>query len=43
MTLESGDLILKGIPEGVLFCHPKITRYIQPEDVVTVETRKAYE
>jgi 2-keto-4-pentenoate hydratase/2-oxohepta-3-ene-1,7-dioic acid hydratase in catechol pathway len=41
MTLEPGDLILTGTPEGVVFGLPEDQRvYIQPGDVVTVEIEK---
>lgn len=41
MTLEPGDLILTGTPEGVVFGLPADQRvYIQPGDVVTVEIEK---
>ncbi|KAB7707223.1 FAA hydrolase family protein [Bacillus aerolatus] len=41
MTLEPGDLILTGTPEGVVFGLPADERiYIQPGDVVTVEIEK---
>jgi len=38
MTLEPGDIILTGTPEGVIIGRPKEERhYLQPGDVVTVE------
>ncbi|WP_342614483.1 fumarylacetoacetate hydrolase family protein [Peribacillus frigoritolerans] len=41
MTLEPGDLILTGTPEGVVLGLPAEQRvYIQPGDVVTVEIEK---
>lgn len=41
MTLEPGDLILTGTPEGVVLGLPADQRvYIQPGDVVTVEIEK---
>lgn len=41
MTLEPGDLILTGTPEGVVFGLPAEQRvYIQPGDVITVEIEK---
>ncbi|WP_099352560.1 fumarylacetoacetate hydrolase family protein [Fredinandcohnia onubensis] len=41
MTLEPGDLILTGTPEGVVFGLPVEERaYIQPGDEVTVEIEK---
>ena len=41
MTLEPGDLILTGTPEGVVFGLPEEERvYIQPGDIVTVEIEK---
>ncbi|EKN65276.1 5-carboxymethyl-2-hydroxymuconate delta-isomerase [Neobacillus bataviensis LMG 21833] len=41
MTLEPGDLILTGTPEGVVFGLPADQRvYIQPGDVITVEIEK---
>ena len=41
MTLEPGDLILTGTPEGVVFGYPEHQQnYIQPGDVVTVEIDK---
>ncbi|MBX9975860.1 fumarylacetoacetate hydrolase family protein [Cytobacillus firmus] len=41
MTLEPGDLILTGTPEGVVFGLPAEERvYIQPGDEITVEIEK---
>ncbi|WP_318615726.1 fumarylacetoacetate hydrolase family protein [Sporosarcina sp. YIM B06819] len=41
MTLEPGDLILTGTPEGVVLGLPREQRvYIQPGDIVTVEIEK---
>ncbi|WP_026574249.1 fumarylacetoacetate hydrolase family protein [Bacillus sp. UNC438CL73TsuS30] len=41
MTLEPGDLILTGTPEGVVFGLPKEQQvYIKPGDEVTVEIEK---
>ncbi|XID92194.1 fumarylacetoacetate hydrolase family protein [Paenibacillaceae bacterium WGS1546] len=41
MTLEAGDLILTGTPEGVAFGMPAESRvYLQPGDVVSVEIEK---
>lgn len=41
MTLEPGDLIMTGTPEGVILGRPKVERvYLQPGDVVTVEVEK---
>ena len=41
MTLEPGDIILTGTPEGVVFGYPKEQQiYIQPGDEVTVEIEK---
>ncbi|PYI55832.1 fumarylacetoacetate hydrolase family protein [Paenibacillus flagellatus] len=40
-TLEPGDVILTGTPEGVVLGYPKEKRvYLQPGDVVTVEIEK---
>ncbi|MBB6674693.1 fumarylacetoacetate hydrolase family protein [Cohnella nanjingensis] len=39
MTLEPGDLILIGTPEGVMLGNPEAERtYLKDGDVVTVET-----
>ncbi|MFJ7668616.1 fumarylacetoacetate hydrolase family protein [Lysinibacillus sp. NPDC097195] len=41
MTLEPGDIILTGTPEGVVFGYPQEQQvYIQPGDEVTVEIEK---
>ena len=41
MTLEPGDLILTGTPEGVVLGYPEDQQnYLQPGDVVTVEIEK---
>jgi len=41
MTLEPGDVILTGTPEGVVIGYPKEQRvYLKPGDVVTVEIEK---
>ncbi|GIQ67814.1 FAA hydrolase family protein [Xylanibacillus composti] len=41
MTLQPGDLIMTGTPEGVIIGMPKEQRvYLQPGDVVTVEVEK---
>ncbi|GBF77764.1 5-carboxymethyl-2-hydroxymuconate isomerase [Paenibacillus sp. 598K] len=41
LTLEPGDIILTGTPEGVVLGYPKEKRvYLQPGDVVTVEIEK---
>ncbi|MBW8349500.1 fumarylacetoacetate hydrolase family protein [Bacillus sp. IITD106] len=41
MTLEPGDIILTGTPEGVVMGYPEEEQhYIQPGDVVTVEIEK---
>jgi len=41
MTLEPGDIILTGTPEGVVFGYPEEQQvYIQPGDEVTVEIEK---
>ncbi len=41
MTLEPGDIILTGTPEGVVFGLPKEQRvYLKPGDKVTVEIEK---
>ncbi|MGE7842468.1 fumarylacetoacetate hydrolase family protein [Lysinibacillus sp. NPDC093712] len=41
MTLEPGDIILTGTPEGVVFGYPAEQQvYIQPGDEVTVEIEK---
>lgn len=41
MTLQPGDLIMTGTPEGVIIGMPKERRtYLQPGDVVTVEVEK---
>lgn len=41
MTLEPGDLIMTGTPEGVILGLPKEERvYLKPGDVVTVEVEK---
>lgn len=41
MTLEPGDIILTGTPEGVVFGYPQEQKvYIQPGDEVTVEIEK---
>ena len=39
MTLEPGDLILTGTPEGVIF-GMKEKNWLKPGDVVTVEIEK---
>jgi len=41
LTLEPGDIILTGTPEGVVLGYPKEKRvYLQPGDVVTIEIEK---
>ena len=41
MTLEPGDLILTGTPEGVVLGYPEDKQiYLKPEDTVTVEIEK---
>ena len=41
MTLEPGDIILTGTPEGVVLGLPEDQQvYIQPGDEVTVEVEK---
>jgi 2-keto-4-pentenoate hydratase/2-oxohepta-3-ene-1,7-dioic acid hydratase in catechol pathway len=41
MTLEPGDLILTGTPEGVVLGYPEEKRiYLKPGDVVTIEVEK---
>jgi len=41
MTLQPGDIIMTGTPEGVIVGMPKEQRvYLQPGDVVTVEVEK---
>jgi 2-keto-4-pentenoate hydratase/2-oxohepta-3-ene-1,7-dioic acid hydratase in catechol pathway len=41
MTLEPGDIILTGTPEGVIFGQPKPQQvYLKPGDEVTVEIEK---
>jgi len=41
MTLEPGDIILTGTPEGVVMGYPEGEQhYLQPGDVVTVEIEK---
>ncbi|WP_221564585.1 fumarylacetoacetate hydrolase family protein [Alkalihalobacillus sp. TS-13] len=41
MTLEPGDLILTGTPEGVILGEPEDKRnYLKPDDEVTVEIEK---
>ncbi|MCJ8007524.1 fumarylacetoacetate hydrolase family protein [Lederbergia wuyishanensis] len=41
MTLEPGDIILTGTPEGVVMGYPEDEQhYLQPGDVVTVEIEK---
>lgn len=41
MTLQPGDVILTGTPEGVVLGMPKEKRvYLQPGDIVTVEIEK---
>jgi len=41
MTLEPGDIILTGTPEGaVLGYPPEIQVYLQPGDEVTIEIEK---
>ncbi|WP_276353738.1 fumarylacetoacetate hydrolase family protein [Cohnella caldifontis] len=41
MTLDPGDLILTGTPEGVVFGYPPEQQvYLRPGDVVTVEIEK---
>ena len=41
MTLEPGDIILTGTPQGVVLGLPKEQRvYLQPGDEVTVEIEK---
>ncbi|MBS4219252.1 fumarylacetoacetate hydrolase family protein [Bacillus sp. FJAT-49711] len=41
MTLEPGDIILTGTPEGVVMGYPADNQhYLQPGDVVTVEIEK---
>lgn len=41
MTLEPGDIILTGTPEGVVLGYPKEKRvYLQPGDEVTIEIEK---
>jgi 2-keto-4-pentenoate hydratase/2-oxohepta-3-ene-1,7-dioic acid hydratase in catechol pathway len=41
MTLDPGDIILTGTPEGVVLGYPKEKRvYLRAGDVVTVEIEK---
>ncbi len=41
LTLEPGDVILTGTPEGVVLGYPKEKRvYLKPGDVVTIEIEK---
>ncbi|MBS4195581.1 fumarylacetoacetate hydrolase family protein [Lederbergia citri] len=41
MTLEPGDIILTGTPEGVVMGYPEDKQhYLQPGDIVTVEIEK---
>lgn len=41
MTLEPGDIILTGTPEGVVMGYPEDKQvYLQPGDVVTIEIEK---
>ncbi|GBG05606.1 putative 5-carboxymethyl-2-hydroxymuconate isomerase [Paenibacillus agaridevorans] len=41
LTLEPGDIILTGTPEGVVLGNPPEEQiYLQPNDVVTIEIEK---